>query len=43
MHEPWAIPSEQVDLVMGLDVVVANETPEPLADTWQEKLKGMLT
>lgn len=43
MSEPWAIPSEEVDLHTGIDVVLANETPEPLADTWQKKLKGMFT
>jgi amino acid transporter len=42
-HESWAIPSEQVDLLTGIDDVIANETPEPLADTWQKKLKGILT
>jgi len=42
-HEPWLIPSEEVDLTTGIDVVLANESPEPLADTWQKKLKGFLT
>lgn len=45
MHwsEPWVIPSEEVDLKSGIDVVIANEEPEVHADTWQKKLAGMLT
>jgi amino acid transporter len=41
--DKWAIPSEDVDLHSGVDVVLANETPEPLADTWPKKLKAFLT
>lgn len=41
--DKWAIPSEQVDLHTGIDVVLANETPELRADTWQKKLHGFLT
>lgn len=42
-NEKWAIPSEQVDLQTGIAVVLANEHPDPKADTWQRKLHGMLT
>jgi amino acid transporter len=41
--EKWAIPSEEVDLHSGIDVVLANETPEEKADTWQKKLHALLT
>ncbi|KAH8598699.1 proline transporter [Bisporella sp. PMI_857] len=42
-RDPWVIPSKQVDLYTGIDVVLANEHPDPKADTWQKKLHGMLT
>jgi amino acid transporter len=41
--EAWVIPSEQVDLHTGIDIVLANETPEIKANTWQKKLQGLLT
>jgi len=42
-HEAWVIPSEEVDLHTGIETVLANETPEVNANTWQKKLHGMLT
>jgi len=43
-NEPWAHDPQDVDLHTGIDVVVANETPEsPQAKTWKKKLQGMLT
>jgi len=41
--DKWAIPSEEVDLVSGVEEVLANETPEVRADTWGKKLHGFLT
>ena len=41
--EPWAIPSAEVDLKTGLDVVLANEKPELRANTWGKKLQGWFT
>ncbi|CAG8977905.1 hypothetical protein HYALB_00001783 [Hymenoscyphus albidus] len=42
-NEPWLIPSEEVDLHTGIDLVIANEIPETRPDTWQKKLHGFLT
>jgi len=42
-NEKWAIPSEEVDLHSGVDAVIANETPDPLADTWPKKIAAFLT
>jgi amino acid transporter len=41
--DPWAHRSEDVDLYGGIDVVIANETPELRADTWGKKLQGWFT
>jgi len=41
--EKWAIPSEEVDLHSGIDVVIANEKPEIRANTWGKKLQGWFT
>ncbi|KAF4636302.1 hypothetical protein G7Y89_g1771 [Cudoniella acicularis] len=41
--EKWAIPSEEVDLHTGIDVVIANETEEVLANTWKMRLMGWFT
>ncbi|GAD99023.1 proline permease PrnB [Paecilomyces variotii No. 5] len=37
-HEPWAWPSEAVDLQTGLEEVIAAEKPERIRDTWWKKL-----
>ncbi|KAH7380948.1 proline permease PrnB [Cadophora sp. MPI-SDFR-AT-0126] len=42
-NEPWAIPSAEVDLKTGLDVVLANEKPELRANTWGKRLQGWFT
>ncbi len=42
-NEPWAHRSEDVDLHSGINVVIANETPEVRADTWGKKFQGWLT
>jgi amino acid transporter len=39
----WAIPSGEVDLLTGIDVVKANETPEVHADTLKKKMMGWFT
>jgi amino acid transporter len=42
-HEAWVIPSLEVDLHSGIDVVLANETPEVVAKGWLKKLQGAFT
>ncbi|TVY89408.1 Proline-specific permease [Lachnellula willkommii] len=42
-HEKWAIPSMEVDLYTGIDVVLANETPEVHAQGWKKKVQGWFT
>ena len=39
----WAIPSEDVDLQTGIDIVKANETTEPNKDTLKKRLMGWFT
>ncbi|TVY78365.1 Proline-specific permease [Lachnellula suecica] len=41
--EDWAIPSREVDLHTGIDVVIANESPEEVANTLAKKMHGWLT
>ncbi|KAH8665945.1 proline transporter [Tricladium varicosporioides] len=41
--EPWVIPSEEVDLKTGVDVVIANEIPEVHAKTWKKRMQGWFT
>lgn len=42
-NEPWLIPSEEVDLKTGVDVVIANEIPEVHAKTWKKRMQGWFT
>jgi len=42
-NEKWAIPSMEVDLYSGIDVVLANETPEVHAKGWKNKVRGWFT
>jgi amino acid transporter len=42
-HEPWATAPEDVDLQTGVDLVIANETPELHAKTWKKKMQGWFT
>lgn len=32
--DPWAHPPSEVDMVTGLDEVIAEETPAPVYDKW---------
>lgn len=42
-HDRWAHRSEDVDLMTGIDEVLAEETPEPILKGWRYKLKDALT
>jgi len=39
--DPWAYPSESVDLVTGMEEVLLEETPAPVYNKWYEKLKAV--
>ncbi|KAL3427754.1 amino acid permease [Phlyctema vagabunda] len=45
MHrsDPWAYPSETVDLHTGIDVVLANEEPDQPMGKWKKRLVGWFT
>ncbi|KAF2012808.1 AAT family amino acid transporter [Aaosphaeria arxii CBS 175.79] len=36
-NDPWMIPSEEVDMVSGLEEIIANETPRVKAEKWHQK------
>jgi yeast amino acid transporter len=38
-QDPWAHPSEEVDLQTGLEEVEAGETPAPVYTKWYQKLR----
>lgn len=42
-REPWLRPPEDIDLFTGVDIVIANETPEMHARTWKKRLQMWFT
>ncbi|KAJ4298015.1 hypothetical protein N0V90_005914 [Kalmusia sp. IMI 367209] len=40
-QDPWVIPSEQVDLITGLEEIIANETPRPAREKWYQKWRAI--
>ncbi|EAW11005.1 proline permease PrnB [Aspergillus clavatus NRRL 1] len=41
-RDPWAWPSEEVDMHTGLAEILAAERPAPVRDTWWKKLKSVI-
>ncbi|KAF2764329.1 hypothetical protein EJ03DRAFT_321399 [Teratosphaeria nubilosa] len=41
-NDPWARPPEEVDLVSGINMVEAAETPAPVYDKWWQKLRCII-
>jgi yeast amino acid transporter len=39
-HDPWATKSEDVDMLTGMDEVLAAETPPTVYDKWWKKVKA---
>lgn len=40
-HEPWMIPSGEVDLYSGLEEIVANEMPRGTREKWHQKWRAV--